>query len=128
MSNENLSKIYRDYIACLNEQAWSKLEKFVHEELHYNNRPIGLSGYKALLENDYLQIPDLHFNVQLLVADSDTVAARLNFDCTPKGIFLELPVNGKKIQFAENVLYEFRDGKMRNVWSVLDKAAIEAQL
>ena len=81
-----------------------------------------------MLENDYLQIPDLHFNIQLLVTNSDTVAARLNFDCTPKGIFLELPVNGKKIQFAENVLYEFRDGKIRNVWSVLDKAAIEAQL
>lgn len=128
VSSENLSKIYRDYIACLNEQAWPELEQFVHEDLHYNNQPIGLSGYKALLENDYVQIPDLHFNVQLLVADSGTVAARLNFDCSPKGTFLELPINGKKVQFSENVFYEFLDGKIRNVWSVLDKVAIEAQL
>jgi len=26
VSSENLSRIYRDYIACLNEQAWLELE------------------------------------------------------------------------------------------------------
>jgi predicted ester cyclase len=30
--------------------------------------------------------------------------------------------------FCENVFYEFREGKIDNVWSVIDKAAIEAQL
>ncbi|WP_336605525.1 ester cyclase [Chromohalobacter canadensis] len=28
--------------------------------------------------------------------------------------------------FAENVFYEFRDEKIVQVWSVIDKAAIEA--
>lgn len=32
------------------------------------------------------------------------------------------------MSFCENVFYEFRDGKIRQVWSVIDKAAIEAQL
>jgi predicted ester cyclase len=32
------------------------------------------------------------------------------------------------IQFAENVFYEFRDGKIKEVWSVIDKASIERQL
>jgi predicted ester cyclase len=37
-------------------------------------------------------------------------------------------VNGKRVSFCENVFYQFRDGKIRQVWSVLDKIAIEAQL
>jgi predicted ester cyclase len=32
------------------------------------------------------------------------------------------------VSFSENVFYEFRDGKIREVWSVIDKAAIESQL
>jgi predicted ester cyclase len=74
------------------------------------------------------EIPDLHFNIHLLISDSSRVASRLGFICTPKGNFLGLPVNGKKVSFTENVFYQFREGKIEQVWSVIDKAAIEAQL
>ena len=39
-----------------------------------------------------------------------------------------LPVNGKRVSFTENVFYEFREGKIYAVWSVIDKAAIEGQV
>jgi predicted ester cyclase len=56
------------------------------------------------------------------------LASRIGFDCSRNGSFLGLPVNGKRVSFAENVFYEFRRGKILRVWSVIDKAAIEAQL
>jgi predicted ester cyclase len=43
-------------------------------------------------------------------------------------MFLGLHVNGKRVSFTENVFYEFRREKIWQVWSVIDKAAIEAQL
>jgi predicted ester cyclase len=46
----------------------------------------------------------------------------------PKGRFLGLSLNGKRVSFAENVIYEFRNEKIVQVWSVIDKTAIEAQL
>lgn len=81
-----------------------------------------------MLESDFEQIPDLYFDIQLLVADPPRVASRLRFDVSPKGEFLGLPVNGKRVSFTENVFYEFRDEKIWEAWSVIDKAAIEAQL
>ncbi len=45
-----------------------------------------------------------------------------------EGEFLGLSINGRTVSFAENVFYEFKGAKIRSVWSVLDKAAIEAQL
>ena len=39
-----------------------------------------------------------------------------------------LPVNGRRVQFTENVFYEFLDGRIETVWSIIDKAAIESQL
>ncbi len=100
----------------------------VQEDAGHNGRRLGLAGYRAMLENDVAEIPDLRFEIELLVCDPPQVASRLRFDCTPKGIFLGLPVNGRRLGFAENVFYAYRDGKIAEVWSILDKAAIEAQL
>ena len=124
----DLAVIYRAYIACLNRQNWAELGQFVDDGAIHNGRRIGLSGYRAMLERDFDDIPDLHFNIEMLVREPPYVASRLAFDCTPKGVFLGLPVNGKRVSFAENVIYAFRDDKIVEVWSVIDKAAIEAQL
>jgi predicted ester cyclase len=128
VTNPALSNIYRAYIACLNRQDWPMLGQFVDENVTRNGEQLGLSGYRQMLERDFDQIPDLSFNIQLLVADPPYVASRLAFDCSPKEKFLGLNVNGKRVSFVENVFYEFRAEKIVQVWSVIDKAAIEAQL
>lgn len=128
MTRDDLTGIYRDYIACLNRQDWPSLGQFVHDAVTHNARPLGLAGYRAMLEQDFREIPDLRFNIEMLIADPPNIAARLKFDCRPLGMFLGLAVNGRRVSFCENVFYEFRDGKIQQVWSVIDKAAIEAQL
>jgi predicted ester cyclase len=124
----DLEYAYRGYIACLNAQDWSQLHDFVGEDVQYNGATVGLAGYRSMLERDYREIPDLRFHVQLLVCEAPWVAARLDFDCTPVGRFLDIDVNGRRVSFTENVFYAFRLGKIGKVWSVIDKAAIEAQL
>ncbi len=128
MAGVDLSEIYRNYIACLNKQDWPNLGKFVHEDVYYNDAYLGLSGYRAMLEADFRAIPDLHFDIRLLICEPPQVASRLQFDCTPKGMLFGMAVNGRRVQFAENVFYEFLNGQIRNVWSIIDKAAIAAQL
>ena len=128
MIKTDLSNVYRNYITCLNKQDWSKLEQFVHDEVYYNGQRIGISGYREMLERDFYEIPDLYFNIQLLISEPPYVASRLQFDCTPKGELFGLHVDGKRVCFTENVFYEFRNEKIAQVWSVIDKAAIGAQL
>jgi predicted ester cyclase len=124
----DLADVYRDYIACLNGQDWPKLGQFIDDEAIHNGRRVGLSGYREMLERDFDEIPDLYFNIRMLVCEPPYIASRLAFDCTPKGTFLGLAVDGKRLSFTENVFYEFRAQKIVEVWSVIDKAAIEAQL
>ena len=128
MQANSTQDFYLAYIACLKAQDWSRLGDFVGADVHHNGRPLGLAGYRALLEGDYASIPDLRYEVELLVADARCVASRLRFDCSPRGMFLGLPVNGRRVVFAENVFYELQDGRIARVWSVIDKSAIEAQL
>ena len=128
MRKTDLAAVYRAYIACLNAEDWTKLDQFVQDDVRYNGQRIGLSGYREMLERDFDDIPELHFNIQLMISDPPFVASRLAFDCAPKGNFLGLPVDGRRVSFAENVFYQFRTEKIAQVWSVIDKAAIEAQL
>lgn len=128
MDSSSLSNLYRAYIDCLNRQDWEALGQFVDDEVEHNNRPLKLSGYRDMLVRDFADIPDLRFNIELLASSPPLIAARLAFKCSPKGKFLGLNVDGRVVSFAENVFYEFKRAKIASVWSVIDKAAIEAQL
>ncbi len=124
----DLDSVYLAYIACLNARDWDRLGEFVAEDAVHNGRALGLGGYRKMLEGDVFEIPDLRFEVGLLAVQAPLVAARLDFDCTPRGTFLGLPVNGRRMSFAEHAFYAFRGDHITEVWSVIDKAAIEAQL
>ena len=128
MDEQSLAVIYRTYLDCLNLRDWASLGRFVDDDVCHNGRQIGLSGYRAMLERDVRQIPDLRFELELLVTEPPMIASRLRFVCTPAATFLGLDTRGKQIAFSENVFYAFRGGKIAQVWSVIDKAAIEAQL
>jgi len=128
MTGPELANIYRADIVCLNARAWPQLGAFVHDQVVHNGRPIGLSGYREMVEGNFADIPDLRFDIRLLLSDPPHVASILGFDCTPRREFLGLAINGRRVSFTENVFYEFREGRIAQVWSVIDKAAIEAQL
>jgi len=123
-----LADLYEGYIDCLNAQDWDSLGNYIGADVAYNGAMVGLAAYRQAREREFREIPDLRFEVRILVSDQKTVASRLEFDISPSGEFLGLPVNGKRIKFCENVFYEYADGTIVRVWSVLDKAAIEAQL
>ncbi|MDH4762662.1 putative ester cyclase [Pseudomonas sp. SORGH_AS199] len=123
-----LGSHYQAYLDCLNRQAWTALGRYVDDAVEHNGRPLGLAGYQAMLEGDHAAIPDLHFTVHLLVVEAPWLAAQLDFDCTPRGELFGLAVNGRRVRFSEHVFYRFENGRIREVRSVIDTAAIAAQL
>lgn len=128
MPLHELPTLYDAYLSCLNTRNLAGLAEWVAENVEYNGTPVGLAGYRAMLERDFEAIPDLAFRRVFLVTEPPNIACRLHFDCTPKGELFGLPVNGQRVQFTENVFYAYEQGKIRRVWSVIDKAAIADQL
>ncbi len=124
----DLTERYHAYIACLNAREIDRLGDFVRHDAVHNGRQIGLTGYQEMLNGNYRDIPDLVFNIDLLVADVELVASRIRFDCRPAATFLDLPIHGRRVIFHENVFYHFQDGKIAQVWSVIDPEEIRRQL
>lgn len=127
MDDDSLG-FYREYLACLNDRRWEDLGRFVDDDVVHNGRRLGLSGYRAMLEADTRAIPDLEFTPQILIADGNVVACRLFFECTPKHVFLGFEPTGERISFAEHVFYRLDNGRIAEVWSVIDKEAVRDQL
>lgn len=128
MTADDLREVYRGYIACLNVRHWASLGRYVGAGVRYNGKAIGLAGYRAMLEADVQAIPDLQFQIEQTVCEPPFLACRLQFDCTPPGMLFDLPVNGRRVRFAETVFYEFGEGQIVAVHSIIDKASIAAQL
>lgn len=124
----DLQQTYRDYLDCLNAKDLAQLGRFVADDVVYNGQAVGFDGYRTMIAGNYDNIPDLRFVADLLIADASHVAARLRFDCHPTSRFRDLDVNGRRVVFHENVFYRFANGRIAEVWSVIDKAEIERQL
>ena len=84
----DLRRHYLAYLDTLNERRFDDLVEYVADELTYNDRPMTLQDYRDLLEGDVAAIPDLRFDVGILVVSDDRVACRIDFDCTPVAPFL----------------------------------------
>ena len=125
---EQLEDVYRDYIATLNDRRFDDLDRFVHDRLTYNGAEWTRAEYQARLADDVRRIPDLRYDIQLLVVRPDQVACRLWFDCTPRQEFLGIDTGGRRVTFAEHVFYEFRANRIANVWSLIDADGIRRQL
>ncbi|WNV84422.1 ester cyclase [Umezawaea sp. Da 62-37] len=125
---DDLETRYRAYLAVLNERRLDDLVHHLHDELTYNGEPLTRRQYQDQRAADIAAIPDLVFDAHVVVAAGDHVACRLVFDCTPVGEFLGFPPTGGRFVFAEHVFYRYEGGRIAAVTSLIDRAAIAAQL
>jgi predicted ester cyclase len=128
VTHDNLESTYLAYLDALNDRRFDELDRYVCDELVYNDKPLTRQEYAAMIAEDTHAVPDLHFKAQLLSTDGDIVACRLWFDCNPTRTFLGLEPTGRPVSFAEHVFYRFEEGRIAHVWSLIDRDAIASQL
>ena len=124
----DLEARYRAYLAVLNERRLDDLVHHVEDELTYDDEPMTRRQYQDLIAADIAAIPDLVFDAHIVVASGNRVACRLVFDCTPQRDFLGFTPNGRRLVFAEHVFYRYRNDRIAEVSSLIDRSAINAQL
>jgi predicted ester cyclase len=72
--------------------------------------------------------PDLRLTVQDIVAEGDTVAARVAFRGTHRGEFQGIPPTGKEVAFSSMEFNRVVDGKVEEHWVELDLLGLMQQL
>ena len=72
--------------------------------------------------------PDLHFTIEELVAEADTVAGRVTMRGTHLGPFQGIPATGRSFEQAHMHFVRFRDGKAIEHRAVRDDLGMMRQL
>jgi steroid delta-isomerase-like uncharacterized protein len=64
--------------------------------------------------------PDLHVAVEDVIAEGDKVVCRNTVTGTHRGEFRGLPPTGKSVRYSEIFIFRFVDGRIAEIWGVVD--------
>jgi predicted ester cyclase len=75
------------------------------------------------------QFPDMHFTIEAIVADDDTVACRVLSTGTNLGSLNRvLPPTGKRFEAAQTHWFRVEDNRLREHWAIRDDLTAMIQL
>ena len=115
----DLAALYESYLACCNEHRFDQLGEFVSEQVGGSGAGDGLTAYVDRLEDVVAAFPDYRWDLQEVVIEKDTIAARLIGHGTHTGSFGDIPATGRTVTTQELVIYRFADGKIVQCWGDL---------
>src|SRR5215203_5309363 len=111
--------VYEGYLSCCNEHRFEELGEFVSERVSGSGPVDGLAGYIDGVRAVCTAFPDYHWELQELVVEEDTIAARLIGQGTHTGPFGGIAPTGRRISTQELVIYRIAEGKIVQCWGDL---------
>lgn len=90
--------------------------------------PTGPEGIRQWLQIVYAAFPDLHVQIEDMVAESDRVAVRAVWRGTHRGAFMGIAPSGREFAFKGLVFWRIRDGRIAERWATLDLLGLTRQL
>jgi predicted ester cyclase len=111
--------LYERYLTCCNEHRFDQLGEFVSEQVSGSGPVDGLAGYIDGVKAVCTAFPDYHWELQELVVEEDTIAARLIGQGTHTGPFSGIAPTGRRVRTQELVVYRIADGKIVRCWGDL---------
>jgi steroid delta-isomerase-like uncharacterized protein len=85
--------------------------------------PIQATGAQALKQVWAMLLrglPDLHVAIEDLIAEGDKVVSRNTVTGSHQGEYRGLPPTGKSITYNEIFVFRFKDGRIAEMWGVVD--------
>ena len=131
-TEENKALFRRTYEELLNGGDFSVADELVatdfinHEAPRGRDRgPESMRGLATMLRTAF---PDLHFEIEELVAEGDVVAGRLTMSGTHEGMLMGTPPTGNSVRQDHMHFVRFRDDKAVEHWGVRDDLGMMQQL
>jgi predicted ester cyclase len=98
----------------------------VHAPLGFATR--GIDAEKEVWRKALQGVPDIRHDIQEVISEGPTIAARVVVTGTHQGDFVGLSGTGKRFEIDQTTFAHIRDGKAFEIWEVADTASLLKQL
>jgi len=88
----------------------------------------GPGGFKELIAMYRGACPDVHLEIDEMIADGDTVVSRWTGHGTQLGEFMGIAPTGKPVTVTGVIVTHFRGGKAADEWELMDMLGLLQQL
>lgn len=88
----------------------------------------GAAALKHVWTALFAAFPDLHLEVEDMIAEGDKVVVRNTVTGTHRGPYMGLEPTGKTVTYNEIFIFRFVDGRIAETWGVVDVLSQMKQL
>jgi len=110
------------------EEMWNTQNLKVVDEVYSPEFGGGHEATKQFVTAHLTAFPDLHITVQDQIAENDLVATRYVMHGTHQGEFANIPPTGRQFTVTGIETHRFADGKLIELWNVVDLLGMLQQL
>ena len=139
ISYMNTQETNKQVVQLFYEEGWNKknfdivylthADNWVH---HDKSNPADLEGGPAgnikRMRELSMAFPDIHFQIDDIIAENDKVVVRFTATGTQQGQFGKIPPTGKKISILGYITHRLENGKIVEDWVVRDTFGLLVQL
>ncbi len=120
------------------EEVWNKgnlnaadevfAAEYARHDLRPGNALPGPEGQKRIAGDFRAAFPDLHMQVDVMIAEADLVMARWTTTGTNTGAWGSVPATGKQVKFSGVNIFRIANGKVIEIWNHRDDLGVMQQL
>ena len=132
-TEENKAQFRRMYEEGFNRGILAVVDELIAPEFINHEAPPGANNrgpesLRMVITMLRTAFPDLHFSIEHLVAEGDTVAGRLAMNGTHQGSLMGMSPTGRSVRQNHMHFVRFSDGKAVEHWGVRDDVGMMRQL
>ena len=125
----------KDFIRVYTAEFWNQqniaaFDEYLSTDLvvHSPDGDRNYEQYKGLCQAYFSAFPDLHITTDEIIAEGEKVTKVWTANCTHKGEFIGIPATGKRIMVKGIEVFRIADGKIAEIWAIMDNLGMMQQL
>jgi steroid delta-isomerase-like uncharacterized protein len=128
----------KEFVRRFYEEVWQRgnfdvaddvfAHDYVRHDLRATQAAPGPEGQKQIAHAFRSAFPDLRFEVEIVIADGDYVAARWTARGTHTGRWGDVDATGRFVTLSAVNLFRFESGRVAEIWNHRDDLGLQEQL
>jgi len=110
--DENKRHVTTLFETCFNQNDVALLDQLVAPDYVGPQGEKGPAGFRGVVTGLRAAFPDIHYTIDVVIAESDRVTVRWHWTGTHKGQFRAYPATGKTTTNTGTGIFQFKDGKI----------------